>query len=491
MTTLYKKYQDRQAVWRKAPEKYLKDVHNYLPWEKQLEIIDSVKNNKKTIVRSCNGAGKTSISAMVAQWFLDSFAPAIVITTAPTFRQVRDLLWGEINSHRLTCKLPKMFKGSVLDLAIKISPEWYALGFSTDKPEQFQGYHSHNILVIKDEAAGINPILQPAIDGILTTSNAKELEIGNPTSPSGLYYEHFRNPLWSKISISCFDTPNFTEFNITMKDIRNGNYKNKINNKKLSRPYLITPDWVYERFLEWGEDNPLFQARCFGQFPIEGKDTLIPLTKIEQAVNRKIDVLEKTKHIGSDIARYGDDETIIVSMQSKKMLGMEMHNKQSLMKTTGNIVNFCDILSAKEILIDDTGLGGGVTDRLKELDKFHVIPLNFGAAPKNKEKFVNLKAEMLWYLRECFLDDSISIIKDELLVSQLSGIRWKILSNGKIAIESKDEIKKRGLKSPDRAEALAIANYFNFLKSFKSSFADVKLDKKQGIPLSKKFECEF
>ena len=158
-------------------------------WSKQEEIILSVRDNRYTTVRACHDVGKTYIAARTALWFLYSHPQSIVVTTAPTMRQVENLLWRELRSAHESSK--QKLGGEPLKTRLDIAPDWYAIGASSGDPDKLQGFHaaSGDILIIIDEAAGVNEDAFEAIEGMMTSEKARMLMIGNPTSNSGSFRE--------------------------------------------------------------------------------------------------------------------------------------------------------------------------------------------------------------------------------------------------------------------------------------------------------------
>jgi hypothetical protein len=379
-----------------------------------------------------------------------------VITTAPTFRQVEDILWRELRSAKQKAIIP--LTGKLNQTSLDLSEEWFALGLSTDQPDRFQGYHAENILLVVDEAAGVNEEIFQASEGIVSSEGAKTLLIGNPTSLAGTFYQSFRIPSTSKINISCFDTPNFTEFGITIEDIRTNTWQEKID-APLPAPYLITPEWVYDKFLKWGDNSPMWQARVMGEFPDQGEDTLIPLQKIEAATVRDIvPKPEDPEQIGADVARFGSDKTVFVYRKGAKVIEIQKFSQQDTMETSQRLYDFSRFHPFGQVYIDEIGVGAGVADRVRQLeDKKEVYGINVGLAPHNTELFSNLRAEMYWGLRDRFITGDISIPADDDLMSQLANLKFEYTPKGQVKIESKEEMKKRGLPSPDIADALCLA----------------------------------
>jgi hypothetical protein len=171
-----------------------------------------------------------------------------------------------------------------------------------------------------------------------------------------------------------------------------------------------------------------------------------------------VDVASYGVVFGCDIARFGGDESCVVARQGKRVMFIESWQGANLMETTGRIVRLSSSYGPERINVDEVGLGGGVVDRLRELG-LPVHGVNAGAASSDPERYVNLRAEMWWTLAERFREGAIDLPPDEVLAGQLTAVRYKYDSRGRLQIESKDESRKRGVSSPDRAEALMHAYY--------------------------------
>ena len=411
-------------------------------WDKLEEILDALVNNRRVVVPSGHGVGKTWIEARIALWFLNCFPPAKVISTAPTWSQVSLLLWSEIKSAYNNSKIP--LAGRVLQTEIKVREDWFAVGFSTagDASERefgtpkFQGFHAENLLLLFDEAPGVKHEIWVSANSLLVADNNKFLAVGNPMSPTGDFYEACKSPLWKKVQVSSFDHPNVKE-------------------GKEIIPGAVTKEWIEERRQEWTEESPLWKAKVLGEFPDEGEDTLIPLSWAESCVG--LDLGDGgEKKLGADIARFGSDMTVLAQFWGATLKPLEVVSKRDTNWTIGRIKSENVKYSFDHIGVDDTGVGGGVTDGLTDAG-IDVEPFNFGSSATEDDKFENLKAEIYWNLRDAIRDKSISLPDDRELINQLCSIKYKFTRKGRIAIESKDDMKKRGLKSPDRADAVAIA----------------------------------
>lgn len=433
------------------PAWWVREVLGHNPWSKQIEILESVRDNPTTAVKSCHGAGKSFSAADVALWYLYTHRPSIVLTTAPTDRQVKGILWKEIRKAYMRSRYP--LGGDLLIQELKLDADWFAWGFTAPDydPDRFQGFHEIHILVVVDEASGVSEEIYEGIDGVLTSEHARLLMIGNPTNPSGRFAKAFKSPGISKISISAFDTPNFTEFGITEIDILRNTWEEKIT-RDLPAPYLVTPRWVADRLRDWGETSPLYLSRIKAQFPAQSDDTLIPLHLIEAAVERNLPSGSPSE-LGVDVARFGADETVIVHRAGPVARIIKTLPKCDTMELTGHVVIAMKETAAKVAKIDAVGVGAGVVDRMKELG-ISCQEMQAGSRANDSDRYANARAEWYWGLRERFESGDISIPDDSELVSQLSNIKYKVTSRGQIQIESKEDMKKRGLRSPDRADAL-------------------------------------
>lgn len=297
-----------QAHYRQHPEFFFKHFLGINAWSKQLEIAESVRDNRITTVRSCHAAGKSYIAACIALWYISAYPQSIVVTTAPTWRQVKDILWRNVNTRYAQAKIP--LGGDAPNMTgWQVSTNWFAIGVSSKDPDKIQGYHaeSGHLLVICDEAAGIEEPIFEGIDAILTGDKCRKLEIGNPTSSSGTFRDnHKPGAPTKKIRISAFDTPNFTANGIRDEQDLIDAIKNK-RELTIVADYLISPIWVYERVKKWGVNSPMYKARVLAEFPDVGENNLIPLSWIEAAcTDERLEKILGLKLPHPDILQVGE-----------------------------------------------------------------------------------------------------------------------------------------------------------------------------------------
>lgn len=434
----------QQQEFKKNPTLFIERVFEDKLWDKQIDIVNSVRDNLYTVVQSCYGSGKSYTAARVALWYLYTHVPSKVICTSSSWDQVEKILFSEIGTAYNKSKLP--LGGDLLATNLKLEKDWFITGVSPkinvdQEATRFEGYHSPNVLVILDQSQGLNPKLWDVATALVSNERSRILVLGNPTSPSGKFYEACTNSgLWHKIKISAFDTPN----------IKQG---------KEIVPGLVTQIWLDARTEEWGKVNPLYITKVLANFPEEANDILIPLTWVEMA-KQLIMKAEGAIGLGVDVARFGNSDTVFTVIKGNKVIEIYSYQGRDTMETAGNVKRFIRKygIPDKAVCIDDTGVGGGVTDRLHD-DGWNVIPINNQNKAEDSEHFYNISAEIHYTMRRLFENNNIDIPDHPKLVAQLSGRKYFVKAKGKgvIQIESKQDMKARGLKSPDYADSLALA----------------------------------
>jgi len=411
-------------------------------WDKQREIAHSIRDFRNTAVRSCNGAGKTYLLPREALRFMYAYAPAVVINTAPTWRQVENQYWRHFREAYLSAKI--QLGGTLLKTSLNIDENWFALGIATDEHsiEKFQGWHAKNMMVIFDEASGISPNIYEAATGAMAGGHVvRFVQIGNPTQNSGPFFDAFRDPTVNKIHISAYDVPNVKE-------------------KRQVIPGLVTHEWVEEMRKKYGEDSDIFRVRVKGEFPRHASDTLISIDAIEAAMVAPGDVHERELYgeeeiIGLDVARFGDDESPFLFRKGNFAKVLEVNYGNDTMELAGKAKRWLKDFPNAKMHIDVVGVGAGVFDRLREQPDVsgRVFGVNNAAKPRNEDDFVNLRIESWCNVRDWLKD---AILEKHEGFYQLAHPKYKIVSNGKMQLESKEDMKKRGVASPDIADALAL-----------------------------------
>lgn len=456
-------------LWQSSPAAFMKEVLLFEPDEWQMQVADDLKNYPRVAVKSGQGVGKTGVEAALALWFLSCFPFARVVATAPTRQQLHDVLWSELDKWmNRSPLLPMILKWTKTYVYMKgYEKRWFAVARTATKPENMQGFHSSNMLFIVDEASGVADPIMEAILGTLSGENNKLLLCGNPTRTSGTFFDAFNA-----------DASLYRHYTVSSAD---SNRTNKDNIASLIRKY--------------GEDSNVVRVRVYGKFPKQEDDVFIGYDIIEQCTSKVYELKEGKGMpyiiLGVDVARFGNDSTVIYRNAFGKLQLVSVRHGQDLMRTAGDVVKeyqkiireYPDYNRQVFINIDDTGLGGGVTDRLREvkreerLSRMMIIPVN--AAEKIEtdtkegkdaaEKYNNLTTHMWAMLRSLFESKDVELEDDAETIAQLSVRKYTLTSSGRLEVESKKEMKKRGLDSPDRADALALSVYLGKVKKHMGS----------------------
>ena len=432
-------------------------------WQKQIDICNlaAYSPRRSLSIKGCHGSGKTFVVAGLVPYFICSDQEYIVLTIAPTLRQVK-LMWNEITAAIQV--MPARFPEPTTT-GWRFSETNYALGFSAAKGVNAQGFHGKRILIIADEAIGIGPDLWDAVEGIRSAGDVRIIKLCNPTVPEGAPYDDFTK-LRSEtdcITISAFDTPNLA--GLTLQSLL------ELPDAELDIapvPWLTRRRWVREMYHKWGPANPRFVSRVLGEFPAQAANSVFQLGWIERAgmpyePEQLARDLSRARNpyiqIGFDVAGPGDDETAACARLGPYVLASDAWADAD---PTAKAERFIARLQEQYpgmpiVMVGDTVGIGHYFMRHFARQGFDVRAFVAGAAPVDPVMFANAKAEAYWRLREAMRENGVYGVVDEDTQAQLSDVRYRELASGRLEIEHKDEVRARGSSSPDRAEALIIA----------------------------------
>ena len=437
------------------PARFAAETLGVQLWSKQLEVLEAVLQNRRVAVKSGNGLGKDFTAAVAVLWYLHLHDPGIVLSTAPTFRQVRHVLWRQI--HALYRPVAGVLGGRMLDTRWELAEDRYALGLSATDAAQFQGFHNENMLIVVDEAEGVDEPIYEAVEAVMTSANPRLLLIGNPTTTSGGFYRafHQESGIYETITISALESPNVAAGRVVV-------------------PGLTTANWVEERRELWREDSDLFRSRVLGEFPRRGEDNLIAVADIDAAYAPE----EQSPGdpfgglwdgagagraesggpvvIGVDVGRYGQSCSVILVRRGNAVEEMQTFRGINNAELAGRIVVAVRERRPSVVNIDEVGVGSGVVDTLHE-QGVPVRGVIGGSGPVWREECANLRAEGYRTLAERFASGRIRIPHDAGLIAELNALRYKYNSRGLVLMESKEEMRRRGIPSPDKADALMLA----------------------------------
>jgi len=303
-----------------------------------------------------------------------------------------------------------------------------------------------------DEANGVGSDLWDAAKGLVVNEQSRILAIGNPHEPQGAFHEACRSKIWHVIPISVFDTPNFTGEPVPEK----------------AQAELVSPFWLEQRRMEGLEGTPWWQAKVLGQFPDNASNSVVPLAWIEQARNRQ-HLPDQREWAGLDVARFGTDDSVLLEGSGNGPETLSVVHGQDTMQVAGLGKRYLDARRGT-LAVDVIGVGGGVVDRIKEQHPpGQLLAVNVAESPDHDpDLLVNLRAQLWWDARRAFdpssSDEPLSLARltdldYQRLRSELSAATYRMTSSGKVQIEGKEEMKARGLSSPDLADAFCLALY--------------------------------
>lgn len=433
--------------YQQNPDKFFADFLGIELWDKQLDIVRSVRDNEKTACRSGFGLGKTFVVAGIALWFINFFRPATVLTTAPSWIQVEEVLWRSMRKlYNRAAERGTRLAGNLYNTKYDLKDS-FAIGLSVDNPVRLQGFHDKNVLLLFDEAPGVPKEIWDTVEGAMSGGNLKRwVAIGNPIMPEGDFYDCFfgkKSAHWNKIHISCLDSPNVKAGEIVV-------------------PGLVDKKWVEQRKVEWGEDSPLYKSKVLGEFPDEASDVLVLIKWILEAQHKVMEDHNDERILAVDVARHGRDRTVFIEMNGFEMKAVRTLQGKPTNETAGAALWMAKDRGLETIIVDDTGVGGGVTDMIRERKPADVrlVPINFSQRPDDPQHFAMWRDEAWWRLRESFRNKDIKILNLDEIVADLCDVHYTYNSKGQLKIETKDEMKSRGKKSPDFGDALAMAIWY-------------------------------
>jgi len=425
------------AAYGNDPVLFVEEMLGAQPFDYQAEFLRALLAERKMSVKSGHGTGKSTTASWAMLWFMLLRYPCKVVVTAPTSSQLFDAMFAELKRwiNELPKELQQLLNVKSDRVELVSAPAEAFISCRTaraETPEALAGVHSDNVLLIIDEASGVPEQVYEAAAGSMSGHNATTLMLSNPTRSSGTFFEsHNRmaNSWWTR-TWSCKDSP------------------------------LVSHEFVDEMELRYGPESNAYRVRVLGEFPLSDDNTIIPYHLVEAAQNRDVVVSDEATVVwGLDVARFGSDATALCKRQGPIVTELRSWRGLDLMQTTGRIVAEYEALAPSkrpaEILVDSIGVGSGVVDRLQELG-LPVRGVNVAESPSMGDTYMNLRSE-LWFKCKAWLEDrSCKLPKDDQLIAELTAIRYSFTSSGKMKAESKDEMRKRGLGSPDLADALCL-----------------------------------
>jgi hypothetical protein len=425
------------ARYVRAPIAFVREVLKAEPDKWQLEALRALaRGHTRISIRSGHGTGKSAFAAWALVWFMNTRAPFKAVATAPTSPQLFDVLWPELLKWHKT--LPPAWQ-QLWDLTsdhlkLKADPESFVTARTSrpETPESMQGVHSTNVLLVCDEASGIAEPVFEAAAGSMSSAGATTILIGNPTRSTGFFWRTHATERgrWFTMKVSGLDSPR------------------------------VTAEFVQEHADRYGLNSTAYRVRVLGEFPEADSDTFIAGELVDQAMQRDVALdLSKAEVWGLDVARFGDDSSVLIKRRGYVVTEPPRVWRQfDTMMLAGAVKHEYDLMANNKpalIAIDAIGIGAGVADRLME-QGVPILAVNVGEAPSTTGRYVRLRDELWGRGREWLASRMCRLPRDEQLRDDLVAPRYTYTSDGRVQIESKQQMRARGLASPDRADAFLL-----------------------------------
>jgi len=481
---------ERVAVWAKRPDEFVKDTYAHDPEgepvildDPQIEILQAVAEHDRVAVRASHGIGKTATCSLLAHWWLATRKPALVVTLAGTWNHLTDKLWPEIRVWSSGWALKDGFEWmdqEIHSLANKDGVRCKAS--SSDKPENIEGWHNPNLLVLIDEAKNVPDDVYAAIRGALTQASKKgtrpKLFVSStpPLAPVGWYSDLFRTKSegWRLIHVPA----------------------------KASK--RVSQEWIDEMARDFGPESAVYQSKVDGDVPEGNATSVIHMKWVERAMQAEPRLDNRRPVLTCDVARDGEDLTVIGQIHEAKFAIRRWRASNDTMTCAAMCREEVIRTRASMLIVDDTGVGGGVTDRLLELqreerqrvqklDEFDkddkepafpldctIVPVKFGASAERDDRFANTKSELWWTTRDALKEGRLILpTAHEIAALQLprgSDLRAQLVapiydetSRNQILVidhvdttDRREKYKALPRKSPDLAHALILGVRYYF-----------------------------
>lgn len=449
---------EKIKIWRKDAVRFVEEVllvnkpHIKIS-RQQRDFLEVLPHLKRISIRSGHGTGKDASASWAVLWFMSTRIYAKVVCTAPTARQLNDILWSEISKWLRDSAVQEEFVVQSDKIFHKFAPkEWWARAVSpsvradpADQAETLAGFHGDHLLFIIDEASGVeDPVFVP-VEGAMTQEDNRVLLIGNPTKNRGYFHDTQFHPEISK------------QWHRLHWDSRDSE------NVKSEYPAYMAA--------KYGVDSNIFRIRVAGEPPLEDERTLIPLCWAEQCIGKDVEVSDEDPiYLGVDVARYGEDKSIILPRHGLKVMPWHSFQGMNTITLAGHVMQTYEDSHAEGCAIDVIGVGAGTADYLRKKSMPGLFDVNVSWGSSDPTKYAILRDELWWRVREKCMYGYYSFPEEKLpgevlslgqeLANELATPYYEFNKNGAVKVESKKDMKKRGIPSPNIADALCLTEYF-------------------------------
>jgi hypothetical protein len=445
---------DRVEAWRADAALFVREMLGAAPSSQQMELLRAVSvRGAHVAAKSGHGTGKSTTLAWLILWGVCCWLDVKIPCTAPTKHQLEDVLWTEVRKWQ--ARMIEPWKSSIKITVDKVTLDGspgYAVARTGRKenPEALQGFHSDELLFVIDEASGIDDAVFEVAQGALSTPSSRVIMTSNPTRTTGFFYRafHGQRENWTKFTFACPDSP------------------------------FVAPEYVRQMEEEYGRGSDIFKVRVLGDFPGGGDLQFIRTSDVEAALSRNYGP-EMYGYapvvLGVDVAWYGGDRSVIVLRQGLYARVLWTARECELAVLSGVVDEMWRKHDAAAVFVDSTGVGAGVVSNLRMMGR-DPFAVSFGGGSSDP-KYKNKRAEC-WALTRRWLTEEqgwLDMGPDETggtdgkyaeqMKDDLTGPDYCYDLQGKLQLERKEDMRKRGAASPDFADALALTFAFQVSRS--------------------------
>lgn len=419
--------------------------------EQQRELVRLADDQKARVaVSSCTGSGKTAVLSMLTLLYLMILPDCRILITSPSFQQINRVFNAEVRKwyRRMPIQFQRFYELTRETIKYTNTERYEQFASmvtaSVENKEALQGGHADNYVIFADEASGIS---EEAFDILLATLSTglggRFIQVSNPVRSSGRFYQIFQNDLgrWDKLYFSAFDSPN------------------------------VNKEWIEDMRETYGEDSDLYRMRVLGEFPRVGVAQFISAEMVQDAIRNNLDFpayINFPKVMGVDVARFGDDQTVLVSRQGPKVHEVRVFKGLDTMEVASRVSEFQAMHQCGAICIDAIGIGAGVVDRLKEL-RLPVVEVIASNKSTEPQVYSNMRAQLWGEMKKWLMNGADLPVycgeRDTNLAAQLTSMEYFYNNKMQMQLMGKKELKRLGHPSPDIADALShtfISHVFNY-----------------------------
>lgn len=439
--------------WRRNPLKFTYDQFKISPDPWQEKALVGLATNDQIAIQSCKGPGKTAFLAWAGSWYLATRSHSKIAAAAITGDNLRDNLWSEFAKwHKKSPFLKANFTWTETKIFATEYPEtwwchartWAKNADAQAQADALAGLHGDKIMALLDESGGMAVAMLATIAAIRANADptrhteAKIIQCGNPTTRRGALYHAVTKERSRWLIIKISSAPDDPE-----------------------RTPRVTKKWAQEQIDSYGIDSPWVIVNIFGDFPPGEANALLDLDVVTRAstlVLAERDYRDEAKLMGVDVARTGNNRSVITIRQGQVMFRPKVFRNLTTTELVGQVAMVANEQKPIQIFPDANGIGAGVADRLIQLG-YPVVPVMAGGAATKADRYGNKRAEC-WFEMSEWIKRGAAIPNDPALISELIAPTYHFDAKNRILIESKDDLEKRGVESPDIADSLSLTFAF-------------------------------